>query len=201
MLQKNIKKSLQHAPRHHWFIFALSYLYLAHVGISELLNEKYIRKSNFQHLFFYEKKRLIIPILWNLKHALDLTLKALEIRLSEDYSWGHNLKDLHEKLTQKMNLYGVESRKSDEFEELVCKYYGILLWDGILSPKGGKMDIMNDYLRYPETPKLAPFDISKLEQVNVDQLHELASDIDRIYNLVGIIDSEFSQAIVQRWDK
>jgi len=68
---KNIKKS--NCNYHRWEWFAYSYLALVEIGL-EKLEEEIENPSDIKDIknhFAFRKKYLFIPIIYNLKHALE----------------------------------------------------------------------------------------------------------------------------------
>jgi len=82
-----------------WYRYCLAYLELAHIGIIELKNKNYQKNFDlFAQSNIYTDKIVLVPIIWCLKHAIELLCKALTSRINKDFLPIHDNDELHEEL-------------------------------------------------------------------------------------------------------
>ena len=98
----------------HWGSWAKGYLKLAEQGFLYLNNQKNIgRKKLFQEkepIYSLENGHLIIASIWNIKHGLELIIKALGINLDRKYWIKHNLEYLLNDLDQRIKNFCIKRR-------------------------------------------------------------------------------------------
>ena len=95
---KNKQTKLQ---KWYWHFVAKSYLALAYIGIEEIKNKTYCKEPNFLYRVspqVYEAKLLLIPIIWNIKHAIEIVLKAGDVTFQGKYLETHDLNELKKEL-------------------------------------------------------------------------------------------------------
>jgi hypothetical protein len=73
-----------------WVKYCQAYLELARIGLLELNDAHHIPKDAFREGSIYTDKILLIPIIWCLKHAIELLFKALNIRITQEFSLVHD---------------------------------------------------------------------------------------------------------------
>lgn len=87
-----------------WLEFTQSYLLLAKLACQELEDtreKKHNKVTRFdppQMNFYYGSKELFIPIIFNIKHGLEVFIKTAKIISTKNYKEGHDLKDLFDDL-------------------------------------------------------------------------------------------------------
>ncbi len=168
-----------------WVFYAKSYLALAYIGILELREKKYCIKPSYLRRVstqVYDAKLLLIPIIWNIKHAIELVFKTHFVTFQKGYFKTHNLSDLKNGLA---NILGIkkqsEDKKFDELVSIVDKYYKLEIFNGKLLNNQTTFDIDNDILRYPEGNKTNfKLNLKLFDKITVDELEELQQDIDLI---------------------
>lgn len=174
-----------------WIFFAKSYLALAYIGIEEIRNKKYCKKPSYLWRVseqVYDEKLLLIPIIWNIKHAIELVLKAHNVTFQKGYSKIHKLCNLKDELavTLCINKEG-EDAKFDELVRVVDKYYRLEVFDGKLVNKKTIFDTDNDILRYPDGNKAnIKLDIKLFTKISDEELTELQNDIELINRRLNI---------------
>ncbi|MFA6601817.1 MAG: hypothetical protein WCT02_03070 [Candidatus Paceibacterota bacterium] len=146
---KNIKKS--DYSYHRWIWFAYSYLTLVKIGLEKMQIEidDPSNINNIENYFAFRKKYLFIPIIYNLKHSLEIILKGLHIQANNDYIQTHDI------MINKKALKLIVSRSSDkntlnDLDKIVDKYYKIEFFNGNLNKKIKISDKSNDMFRFPE---------------------------------------------------
>lgn len=172
-------------PSIDWIFIAKSYLALAYIGIEEIGQKEYFTKPSYLWRVsrqVYDAKLLLIPIIWNIKHAIELILKADSITFRKGYTKTHNLGDLKDELKAILciNKAG-EDKKFDEFAGMIDKYYKIEVFNGMLIENQTVFDTDNDIFRYPEGNKASfKLNVKLFEQVMDNELTELRDDIELI---------------------
>ncbi len=177
-----MKKQQTNLSKYNWIFFAKSYLALACIGIEEIKEKKYCNQPTFLWRVstqVYDAKLLLIPIIWNIKHAIELVLKAHSVTFQKGYLKTHNLSDLKDGL---VNTLGIKDQSKDEkFDELVSivdKYYKLEVFDGKLLNHQTTFDIKNDILRYPEENKANfKLNLKAFGKVIDKELIELQKDV------------------------
>ncbi|KKR73063.1 MAG: hypothetical protein UU17_C0046G0003 [Candidatus Nomurabacteria bacterium GW2011_GWA1_40_8] len=78
---------------HRWVWYVYGYLSLARIGIKKLEEENKIPSTitSFENYFSYRKKYLLIPIIYNIKHAIEIINKALKIQDYKLEFWNRKL--------------------------------------------------------------------------------------------------------------
>lgn len=180
-----------------WILYAKSYLSLSRIGIEELEGRKYVRQLSFEHLFSYEAKHLLIPIIYNLKHGLELVLKSLNVRVSKKILMSHNTVDLQSLLKESICAAGLKISKKEKIQQLAdltAKYYELNFWHGRMVATGIVRDAKNDIFRFPDNSATFNLDRGKLKETSVAELEELKKDIKKLDNLLGILTSQIQRA-------
>ena len=69
---------------HRWMWFAYSYLALVDIGLKKLREEINNPSDikNIKDYFVFRKKYLLISIIYNLKHAIEIITKTLKIQVN-----------------------------------------------------------------------------------------------------------------------
>lgn len=180
-----MNKQQSNLSKFDWQFISKSYLALAYIGIEEIRERKYCKQSSYLWRVstqVYDAKLLLIPIIWNIKHAIELVLKTHSITFQKGYLKTHNLSDLKDGLT---NILGIKDQSRDErFDELVSivdKYYRLEIFNGKLLNGQTTFDIDNDIFRYPEGNK-SNFKLNNklLGKITDEELVELQKEVDLI---------------------
>ena len=158
-----------------WQFVAESYLAMAYSGIEKLKKYIHLSKSEKEEWInkesgwcrAYSAQLLLIPIIWNIKHAIELTLKAHDVNFQGTYLKTHNLNNLKERLNEifKINKNS-KDEKFNEFIELVDRYYRMRIFD-----------YDNDFLRYPERDKAKALDLYAFGKITEKEIDQLIKDI------------------------
>lgn len=172
-------------PSTDWIFIAKSYLALAYIGIEEIGQKEYCTKPSYLWRVSrqaYDAKLLLIPIIWNIKHALELILKADSITFRKGYTKTHKLSDLKDELKTILCINNAgEDKKFDEFANMIDKYYKIEVFNGMLIGNQTVFDVDNDIFRYPEGNKASfKLNVKLFEQAMDNELTELRDDIELI---------------------
>lgn len=177
---KNKQSKLQ---KWDWQFVAKSYLALAYIGVEEIKNKKYCKEPNFLYRVspqIYDAKLLLIPIIWNIKHAIEIVLKAGSVTFQKKYLKTHDLNELKKELSKTLNIK-YDDTEFDELAKIVDKYYQLKIFNGKLFNSIKFYDTQNDILRYPEGSKAdVEIDFYAFGKITEEELDELSKDIDLI---------------------
>lgn len=196
MRRKKIKK-ITKLSQYEWGMYFGSYLKIAEVGLEELRSKKYV-KAGFDRMFFYDQKLLLIPIIWNLKHSIEIAVKALGINIDKQYLQSHDLDKLIADLLQtikRLNIKNDLSQKTiQRFAEIIYKYYKCEFWDKKFIKTGNIEDVQNDLFRYPENTASFQIDLQILQNIPFNdelgysrETEELFEDMKELRILFGAL--------------
>lgn len=191
------KRNFAVSSKQKWVLYARSYLSIARIAIEELDQQKYIRKTSFEYSFSYEDRLLLIPIIYNFKHAIELTVKSLGIAVDKQFINSHALNELDSVFHSAISQSGLEVSKPDKIHDLsqiLTKYYKLEFWDKKLVTKGTVTDKKNDIFRFPKNSAGFILNLETLKSVSKKETEELYNDIGKIDKLLGIIYSRIGHA-------
>jgi len=197
-----MKKEIAELSKYHWMIYARSYLKLAGIGIEEFKNGNCIKKG-LDEMFFYENRWLLIPIVWNLKHSIELIIKTLSVTIDEQYIKEHNLSTLKRDLIKLLNELNIEKpQKIDEIAIIIDKYYKCEFWDKRLLKEISIEDGANDLFRFPESKVTFELDlIESIENIPFSReakyekgTEELSEDIKKLGELFSGLDNQIEKS-------
>lgn len=167
-----------------WQFIAESYLALAYSGIEKLKNYIHLSTSEKEECKkkesgwyrAYAAQLLLIPIVWNIKHALEIALKTHSVNFQGTYSNTHNLDDLKKELAKIFKIdEDNQDKKFDEFVKLVDKYNKMEMFGCKLL---NVSDSANDFLRYPEGGKTGvQLDLRLFGKITEKEIDQLVEDI------------------------
>lgn len=187
---KNVKKI--NCSYHRWIWFAYSYLALTEIGL-EKLKEGINNPNNIRSIkdyFAFRKKYLFIPIIYNLKHALEIILKGLNIQANNEYIQTHDA-IINKKALQLIISKFSDKEKLKNLDKIVDKYYRIEFFNKNLSQKIKISDVHNDIFRFPENSARFFLDsecFGVFEKSEVNKfIDELKEDLTLLFNLLIII--------------
>jgi hypothetical protein len=205
-------EKIERLKKFEWFNFAVCYLEASKVLFSRSLE---IFSSAMDDGDAKKRPETLVPAYYNLKHSLELFLKAMEYKITDsiDFSRGHNIDSLGVNLRD-IAVNTLEIRKNDlqnwivrlkeSFPDL---YQGsdtslitelIVLLLQIIEKYHNYEDRKNEEYRYPETKDrrvLSSLFISKM--ITKEQLHVIIEDImvlEILYHFIGAlldIDNEY----------
>jgi len=185
-----------------WSFFALAYLEVSHLGCMSLLKKKKFKDSD---------KFLLLPIVYNLRHALETMMKSFFKELGLDYEKIHNIRKLYKELKSKKvrkkikeRLKSRKERKNDNYRKilktleeiylLVVKYQQMPFLkegfkEGLITPFWIE-DNNNTLLKYPEPTGVDIFiDFNNLFS-NIDDftfrdiLEDIKSDTETVIDIM-----------------
>src|SRR3989304_8259372 len=105
---------------HRWVWYVYGYLSLARIGIKKLEEENKIPSTitSFENYFSYRKKYLLIPIIYNIKHAIEIINKALKIQVDKKYIKSHNAAHFINALKKSIKKAGLKISKPIKINKL-----------------------------------------------------------------------------------
>lgn len=176
IVHKNMKKSKQ--THYEWIFYAMSFLGLAKIGCRELIDQKY-RDGNplMENSLYGTEKFLLIPILFNFKHALELFIKGAGVSIDGNYWNKHDLdyllKDLEPRVKNLFKNRGENKvfQKIEELKLIIKKYIRF-------------EDYKNVLYRYPNS-KIENFDTIKVEKI----LHDIKKTHGLFVSIRGKVNS------------
>ena len=186
-----IQKQDSRLSGNEWEFVAKSYLALAYIGVQEIKSRKYfdedgmhiLKRSQWQ---VYDAQLLLIPILWNLKHAIELVLKAQGVIFQSDYLETHNAESLVNRLKESLDIQGRDD-KFHELAEIANKYLQLKFFNKKLLEASRVMDVQNDIFRYPEGSKAVfHLDLNVFQKITEEDIAELEADIELLHRRLSI---------------
>lgn len=103
-----------------WLLFSSSYLNLANLACKEVIEERHAyysrdKKTEGKRIDFFKKENLYIPTIYNMKHAIEIVIKTLNIVLSDELTseaWSHNQKDIFSLLRKQIKPKDLQDAKN-----------------------------------------------------------------------------------------
>ena len=163
--------------------FLFSFLSLADVGCDKFLSSK----------IDVADRSIILSILFNLKHSLEIVMKTISWQVSGDYDMGHDVQKLIKELKNRIK----KSKKSqiinshlDKLEKFLLKYRQLNLFQNALKSSIIFNDKDNKLFKYPENDKVGGITVdinysiltSKLTKSDVK---EIKNDIKEIREILS----------------
>jgi len=182
--------SLKNNKDFEYLFFSRAYLILAYRGIEEVLSK--VKSGNFSNPFdevkptdwVYENNYLLIPSIYDLKHAIEIFIKTLTHFLSLKPDEKHDFKILFTKLKSK-----ISGKTVDELEELITRFYHNEFLIGKINNNIKIEDKMNDVFRYPDNKakiELSFFHIlPKFTENDLNKLEKDIKKLDKLFYLIG----------------
>ena len=169
-----------------WYVFFSAYIRLADNGCDYLIDNG----------LSGENKYIIVGIIYNLKHSLEVLVKSLlknfdnrsKKDMEKDIERTHVTKDLFEKLKKSPKFENFEKKKKFETNQvklLICKYDELPILKEYLKGNFIIGDYKNEFFKYPENDTKIIVDYAKLlNQFNKKNIKEIKEDIKKIFNIV-----------------
>ena len=181
-----------------WFKYFEAYLELARIGLLQLDEQKYPPETPFKKDAVYGDQILLIPIIWSLKHSIELLLKALHIRITQEFSLVHDNTQLHNEIKKAfLNLKIADSKLLEEFIVISDKYFRLKFWHSFVVLNSDIYDDMNDIFRYTESRVNFGLNIEELYKVTKENKLELKKDMERLNKLSLKLYSEITKAKIK----
>ena len=174
----------------HWGSWAEGFLKLAEKGLLYLKNQKNIGKVKWfknqpKKLFDLGIGHMIIAIIWNIKHGIELLIKALGINLNKQYWKKHDLDFLIKDLELKMKDFCIE-KHFQLLEQLIRKYY-----ECNFSQKTIFVDKENTFFKYPELDSVSvSLDYSFVHELKRKDINQFLRDIHNLKKLYSLLEGQ-----------
>lgn len=186
-----------------YLYFARSYLLLAFLGAEKLLED--IKSKNVGDKnplvknkrnevvadFVFTNNYLIAPVLYNLKHSIEVFLKSTALFLGDNFEEKHDIRSLFAKIKTKLcklknNRRGVTPfiRKVDSLEKLVIKYHQNIFLKSKIHNNFTMEDIMNDVFRYPDNKARISLEFFNIfPRFTAEDIKDIQKDLIIFYDL------------------
>ena len=107
------KKEFDQGRKYDWVIFAQSYFLIARLACQELLSKE-DKKHSKNDIFDspYQPADLYVPILFNIKHGIEVFIKTLSIFAYSEYEEGHDIKILFSNAKEKISKLQLVPRQN-----------------------------------------------------------------------------------------
>lgn len=173
---------------YYWIVYAEHYLSLAEIGIQELVLNKHKDSLILKNMYANERKLGIIAIIFNIRHALELTKKYFLKSAGYDFKVTHELTDEIDKLEGLFLKHHSNlelSRDLSEFKWLLVKYEYNIFQYGNAFKKNEIKDSMNVLFRYPERRDGELVQVVDLvDKFPLRFIHQIRFDIITIYSVL-----------------
>ncbi|MCG2694815.1 hypothetical protein L6261_01905 [Candidatus Parcubacteria bacterium] len=170
-----------------WYIFVISFLINAKNECDFLINSKRLDDNN---------KYLVISIVYNFKHGLEVFLKAFSRFLNEKIDkgdYGHDTKRLLDsfknQINKKKGKTKLKNKKQtdkdiNDLEKIIEKYNEIDFFKNYIKESFSVYDTENTFFKYPEHSTKIIIDYSRLSnQVNREDLKKIKKDIETVLKI------------------
>jgi len=167
-----------------WYIFVDSYLRLAEIGCKQLQSK--------ESKFTTNKKYIIISIVYNLKHSLEIILKAFARTLAKDTDKSdqiHNTKRLFKEFKKRITKKNKKlNTQVNNLEKIITKYTELDFLNKYLNGCFAINDIENKFLKYPEDSAEIIVDYEKLlSQTTREDVGKIEVDIKKLIKIIPTI--------------
>ncbi len=180
-----------------WLNIAYSYLLFSKIGLLEWRQQIYL-KSEIKKVDSFAELRygndifvpwLLVPIIWNFKHAMELILKSLSIAIDEEFKPVHDRNELFSTLRTKLASQKILSMR---LEEQICSLETLVgRYDQKVFPLDiSSVDSMNELGRFPESRGRTDEKIDwieKLINMQTKDVEILEEDIENLNKISGLI--------------
>ncbi|WP_339632761.1 hypothetical protein [uncultured Sneathiella sp.] len=208
------KKINNNYSKYDWPVaFAQSYLLIAKLACQELLSDSEDKRHKAEDIFVYGVPDLYVPIVFNIKHGIEVFIKSLSIFIDETYDERtHDIKKLFQDVKPRIlkglhptdrpyydNLTqdGVNEIKNalSQIETLINEFYHLDFLKSKINQNYTFSDIQNDFFRYPENktgiqinwePVLRDLSKEDVEQI-LSKVNELYENFNKVSAALSIL--------------
>jgi hypothetical protein len=131
-----------------------------------------------------------VPILYNLKHSIELIFKSLKIEIDAEFIRSHETTDLINALQASIKRAKLSIPKPEQLNELMEiaeRYYTLEFWNKRFIRTASILDSDNDIFRFPDTRPNFILDLECFRSVSKKEVRGLHGDIMRLEQLFGIL--------------
>jgi hypothetical protein len=193
--------------KYDWLFFSQSYLNIARLACEELIEKKH-GKLGLRSRWEYHLEELIVPILYNVKHGIEIFIKTISIIIDGKHDEGHNIKELFEKLKEKIKVLKSQSSQEkgfiitqemienfpknlDKIEGIVNEFYSVEMLIKKLENNFEVYDKKNDIFRYPDNKANIKIEwcavLSKFQKKEILELRDKIENLYQLFNETGDI--------------
>lgn len=198
----NMSKKINNGySKYDWPVaFAQSYLLIAKLACQELLDKSENRHHKAQNSFTYNISDLYVPMVFNIKHGIEVFIKSLSIFIDGTYDEKtHDIKKLFIETKPRIlkilkptkrpyydNLTEADVAKTIEalnkIEELITDFYHLDFLKSKVGPNYKFTDVQNDFFRYPENKTGIQINWEPvLDQLSNEDIEHILGKINNLY--------------------
>ena len=128
---------------------------------------------------------MLIPIIYNIKHAIEIIYKALKVQVDVKYIRSHNIIDLSKAVKESIEKLGltIKSTELDELAIIAEKYFKLKIFNKKVINATSIFDSQNDIFRFPNDI----LNSEKLNEVSKKEINEFLIDIKKLNQLLCAI--------------
>lgn len=182
-----------------WYKYFEAYLEMARIGLLQLDEQKYLPENLFKKGSLYDDQLLLIPVIWCLKHSIELLLKYLDIRITEEFSPVHNNTKLYDEIKKAfLKLKITDDKSLNALILLSDKYFSLNFWRSTIIWSDSVRDSMNDIFRYPESTVNFSLNIGNMNIITKEAHLEIGEDIKKLNKIALKLHGQISRAKVRQ---
>lgn len=190
-----------------WLYFSQSYLQIAKISCCELINSKHNKQNENKGFWTYHIEDLIIPIIYNIKHGIEVFIKTISFIIDKQHDNGHDIYGLFKKLKKKIQKLDLKpcsingdiitQKMIDDFpndiekiEKIIKYFYEVEFLKNKIKGNLSVYDTQNDIFRYPENKATAQIKINweeVLSSFDINEVKKIKMKIEELYVLFNNI--------------
>lgn len=193
--------------KYQWSDFAGSYFKLAEIGCKEYLASLSSSGDVVEDVKKFINPSIYAPIVFNIKHGIECSLKTLSYIIDEKYRWSHDLNKLFVDFISKinkLNLKLVTDKRGnkitqeqidqlpshlDELKIKVSEFYELIFLPKAIRENIKIFDSENDVFRYPKNKVDIEIDwddlFQSVDETLIRSLVEKLNKLQDIYSSIG----------------
>jgi hypothetical protein len=163
-----------------WKQFARTYLLSAKISILKRIELESGSSSRISEDIKYrlESGLILIPVIYSIRHALELLLKSIGVKLNSEIIKSHDITTL----VQELSVIGkIDEDKKDKLLKLIIKYtkynFNIELF------KNSEIDLNNEFFRFPHIVNTNKIMGENLKHI---QSSDILNDIETLEAVIDI---------------
>jgi len=197
--EKDLRKS---SDSLNWFLFAWGYLEIAESGC-----DKFLEKDKGDEDKEFLNSTIIISIVFNIKHALEIVIKSFNKTINGNFDKTHNINNLFKSFENKIlskikDPKDIKETKKDleSLSLIVYHYYELKLFQEHFQKKSDFIieDPKNTFLRYPENNEqegvafvINFYDV--IERIKDGEVQEMKEDVEEIKIIMSHLNQMFDK--------
>lgn len=190
-----------------WAFFAQSYLLISRLACLELLSRRTNKHSKTDAgAFPFNPGDLYVPILFNIKHGIEVFVKALTVFAYDEYEEkSHDIKTLFSDAKEEISKKKLAPRQKgfyddisqddinallpdlEQIEKLVLYFFELEFLRKKLSGSFVISDISNDVFRYPDSKATIRINWRNvlMSQIELSEIENILKKLNNLYDLFG----------------